>query len=171
MHGLFYVDARHTSSYNTGSDLDIEKMQKAFTTVNGRVGIRGPEESWSVELWAQTLFNTKYKQVAFDSPLQGSCSQRGAEAGFCAPPNTGVSTALFNAYLGEPRTFGVTVRGKLGLSHAAPPPPPPPPPLPPPPAMQTCPDGSMIAAGAMCAALPPPPPPPPPPPVERGERG
>jgi outer membrane receptor protein involved in Fe transport len=170
MHGLFYVDARHTSKYNTGSDLDLEKMQKAFTTVNARVGVRGPDEAWGVELWAQNLFNAKYKQVAFDSPLQGSCSQRGAEAGFCNAPNTGVSTGLFNAYLGEPRTFGLTVRGKLGLSRAALPPPPPPPALPPPPAMQTCPDGSMVAADAVCAA-PPPPPPPPPPPVERGERG
>ena len=71
MHGLFYVDARHTSSYNTGSDLDIEKMQNAFTTVNGRIGVRGPDEAWAVELWAQNLFNTKYKQVAFNSPLQG----------------------------------------------------------------------------------------------------
>src|SRR6185436_76508 len=113
--GLFYVDARHTSSYNTGSDLDIEKMQKAFTTVNGRVGIRGPEESWSVELWAQNLFNTKYKQVAFDSPLQGSCSQRGAEAGFCAAtpgPGQFVSTQLFSAFLADPRTVGVTARVK-----------------------------------------------------------
>ena len=171
MHALFYVDARHTSSYNTGSDLDIEKMQKAFTTVNARAGIRGPDEAWSLEVWAQNLFNAKYKQVAFDSPLQGSCSQRGALAGFCAAPNTGVSTGLFNAYLGEPRTYGVTLRGKLGFSRAAPPPPPPPPLPPPPPAMQTCPDGSMIAAGAACAVPPPPPPPPPPPSVERGERG
>ena len=68
MHALFYIDGRHTSSYNTGSDLDIEKTQKAFTTVNGRVGLRGPDEAWSVEVWAQNLFNAKYKQVAFDSP-------------------------------------------------------------------------------------------------------
>jgi hypothetical protein len=157
MHGLFYVDARHTSSYNTGSDLDIEKTQKAFTTVNGRVGLRGPDEAWSVELWAQNLFNAKYKQVAFDSPLQGSCSQRGAEAGFCAAPNTGVSTGLFSAYLGEPRTYGVTLRGKLGFARAAPPPYVAPPAPPPPPVIEQVP--------------PPPPPPPPPAPTERGERG
>ena len=29
------------SKYNTGSDLDIEKMQKAFTVVNGRIGLTG----------------------------------------------------------------------------------------------------------------------------------
>ena len=71
MHALFYIDGRHTSSYNTGSDLDIEKMQKAFSTVNGRVGLRGPDEAWSVEVWAQNLFNAKYKQVGFDFATAG----------------------------------------------------------------------------------------------------
>src|SRR5205085_6775061 len=156
MHGLLYVDGRHTSSYNTGSDLDIEKTQKAFTTVNARVGLRGADEAWSIELWAQNLFNAKYKQVAFDSPLQGSCSQRGADKGFCSPiPN--VSTGLFNAYLGEPRTYGVTLRGKLGFARPAPAPYVAPPAPPPPPVVEQAP--------------PPPPPPPPPAPVERGERG
>ena len=64
MHALFYVDARHTSSYNTGSDLDIEKLQKAYTLMNARVGVGGPADSWRVELGAQNLLNTKYKQVA-----------------------------------------------------------------------------------------------------------
>jgi iron complex outermembrane recepter protein len=155
MHGLLYVDARHTSSYNTGSDLDIEKTQKAFTTVNARVGLRGADEAWSIELCDQNLFNAKYKQVAFDSPLQGSCSQRGADNGFCSPiPN--VSTGLFNAYLGEPRMYGVTLRGKLGFARPAPAPYVAPP-APPPPVVEQAP--------------PPPPPPPPPAPVERGERG
>ena len=156
MHALFYIDGRHTSSYNTGSDLDIEKMQKAFSTVNGRVGLRGPDEAWSVEVWAQNLFNAKYKQVGFDSPLQGSCTQRGADNGFCSPiPN--VSTALYNAFLGEPRTYGVTLRGKLGFSHPAPPVYVAPPAPPPPPVVEQ--------------PAPPPPPPPPPAPMERGERG
>jgi outer membrane receptor protein involved in Fe transport len=150
MHALFYVDARHTSAYNTGSDLDIEKDQKAFTVVNGRVGLRGPDETWSVEVWAQNLFNTKYKQVAFDAPLQGSGTTRGVEAGFYP-----VATQLYGAFLGEPRTFGMTLRGKLGFNRPAPPaytPMPAPPP-------------QVVEQPA------PPPPPPPPPPVERGERG
>ena len=107
MRALFYVDARHSSSYNTGSDLDIEKTQKSFTVVNGRVGVRGPSERWALELWAQNLFNTKYKQVAFDAPLQGSGTQRAVEAGFIP-----AATQLFGAFLGEPRTFGATLRYK-----------------------------------------------------------
>jgi outer membrane receptor protein involved in Fe transport len=154
MHALFYVDARYSSSYNTGSDLDIEKMQKAYTLVNARVGIGGPADSWSVELWAQNLLDTKYKQVAFDAPLQGSGTQRGVEAGFYP-----AATQLYGAFLGEPRTFGVTLRGKLGWSRPAPAPYVAPPAPPPPPVVE------------QPAPPPPPPPPPPPAPTERGERG
>ena len=84
MHGLFYVDGRHMSDYNTGSDLDIEKTQKGFGVVNGRVGMHGPRRRGRIELWAQNLFNTKYKQVAFDTPIQGGCTQRGASAASAA---------------------------------------------------------------------------------------
>jgi iron complex outermembrane receptor protein len=168
LRGLVYVDARHMSHLNTGSDLDIEKIQDSYTIVNARVGIRGPDNMWAVELWAQNLFDKNSMQVAFDSPLQGSCTIRGADAGFCAPPLTGRATQLFGAFLGEPRTFGITLRGKWGpsdrVAEVAPPPPPPPPP---PPATQTCPDGSIIEVGGTC----PPPPPPPPPPPATPERG
>jgi len=159
MHALFYLDGRYTSKYNTGSDLDIEKTQKAFGVVNGRIGIRGPNENWALELWGQNLFNKTYKQIAFDSPLQGSCSQRGADAGFCsATPGPGqfVSTQLFSAFLADPRTFGVTARVKWNAPPRAvayEPAPAPPPPEP------------VVEQPA------PPPPPPPPPPVEKGERG
>ena len=165
LRALFYVDARHTSAYNTGSDLDLEKMQKPFTVVNGRVGIRGPSEVWALEVWGQNIFNAKYKQVAFDAFAQGSCTTRGAENGFCSPiPNR--ATQLYAAFLGEPRTFGLTLRGKLGWHREAAPASVAPLP-PPPPATQTCPDGSVIDAAATC----PPPPAPPPPPVPAPERG
>src|SRR5205085_9141567 len=151
MRGLIYADVRYVTKYNTGSDLDIEKTQNGFTVVNGRVGVHGADEVWRIELWAQNLFNTNYKQVAFDAPLQGSGTTRGVEAGFYAR-----ATQLYGAFLGEPRTYGVTLRGKLGF---APPAPPPyvAPPAPPPPVVE--------------APPPPPPPPPPPAPMERGERG
>lgn len=151
LRGLIYVDARVASKYNTGSDLDLEKVQKAFGLVNARVGIHGPDEAWGIELWSQNLFNKKYLQVAFDAPLQGSGTQRGVEQGFYPR-----STQLYGAFLGEPRTFGVTLRGKLGWNRPAPEPYVAPP-APPPPAAEPAP--------------PPPPPPPPPAPVERGERG
>jgi hypothetical protein len=123
---LVYADARYMSSLNTGSDLDLEKVQKGFTVVNGRIGIRGRNNSWSVELWAQNLFNEKFEQVAFDAPTQGSGTERGVLANFYPR-----STQLYGSFLGEPRTFGVTLRAAFSPPRAAPayvPPPPPPPP-------------------------------------------
>lgn len=37
---LFYLNSRLQSDTNTGSDLDLEKIQDAFVVVNGRVGIQ-----------------------------------------------------------------------------------------------------------------------------------
>ncbi len=161
---LVYADARHMSGFNTGSDLDIEKVQDAFTVVNGRIGVRGRDNAWSIEFWAQNLFNEKFQQVAFDAPIQGSGTQRGVEAGFYPR-----STQLFGSFLGEPRTYGVTLRMAFSPRRAPPAyvPPAPPPPPPPPPETMTCPDGTIVAMGATCPA-PPPPPPPPPPAPERG---
>ncbi len=163
MSGLVYADARYMSGFNTGSDLDIEKYQDGFTVVNARIGVRGRDNAWSVELWAQNLFNQNYEQVAFDSPIQGSGTQRGVEAGFYPR-----STQLYGAFLGEPRTFGLTLRAAFSPPRAAAPYVAPPAPMPPPaaaPATQTCPDGSVILATDACPA---PPPPPPPPAPERG---
>jgi outer membrane receptor protein involved in Fe transport len=110
--GIVYADARYMSGFNTGSDLDLEKFQGSFTVVNARVGLRGPNNAWSIELWAQNLFDKNFEQVAFDAPIQGSCSTRGAINGFCTPvPN--VATGLFGSFLGEPRTYGITLRGKI----------------------------------------------------------
>jgi outer membrane receptor protein involved in Fe transport len=163
LRALLYADIRHMSHFNTGSDLDIEKTQGSFSVVNARAGIHGPDNVWGIEVWAQNVFDKNYIQVGFDAPIQGSGTTRGVQAGFYPR-----STQLYGAFLGEPRTFGVTLRGKLGFHRPAPPayvPPPPPPP--PPPATQTCPDGAVILATDTCPA-PPPPPPPPAPAPERG---
>ena len=171
LRGLLYLDARYTSSFNTGSDLDVEKTQKGFSVVNGRIGLHGRDDMWAVELWAQNLLNTNYKQVAFDTPLQGGCTERGAAAGFCTA-STGFAnraTQLYSAFLGEPRTFGMTLKAKFRAARKVEEVPPPvveAPPPPPPPATQTCSDGTVILASDVCP--PPPPPPPPPPEPEKG---
>jgi outer membrane receptor protein involved in Fe transport len=158
LHGLVYGDFRYMTKFNTGSDLDIEKTQDSFTTVNGRIGIEGPGDSWAVELWARNLFNKNYLQVAFDTPVQGTpgSTTRAEEQ---SPPFFPRATQLYSAFLGEPRTFGITLRGKLGFAQPAPAPYVAPPAPPPPPVVE------------QPAPPPPPPPPPPPAPTERGERG
>ncbi|MEO7504357.1 MAG: TonB-dependent receptor [Sphingomicrobium sp.] len=175
MHALFYVDGRYTSKYNTGSDLDFDKMQKAYALFNARVGLSGPNDVWGIEFWAQNLLNKNYAQVAFDAFAQGSCSIRGAAQGYCLPnsplnpTNKYRATQLFGAFLGEPRTFGLTVRGKFAGGNKPSPVyvAPPAPVVVAPPATQVCADGSVILATAVCPPVPVPVAPAPQP----GERG
>jgi iron complex outermembrane recepter protein len=108
MSGLFYVDSRLTGDYNTGSDLFPQKEEDGYMLVNARVGLRGPDERWAVELWAQNLTNVDYAQVAFNSPFQA-----GTTAAPFVDPNYPGGRQLFSAFLAEPRTYGITVRTKF----------------------------------------------------------
>ncbi|GAA0727425.1 outer membrane receptor protein involved in Fe transport [Sphingomonas japonica] len=106
--GLFYVDGRLADDYNTGSDLFPQKEQDSFFILNARVGIRGPSEAWSLEFWGQNVLNKDYAQVAFNSPFQ----EGGNTAAFQDPQYPG-GRQLFSQFLAEPRTYGVTLRGKF----------------------------------------------------------
>ena len=98
LEGAFHVDARYTSEHNTGSDLDIEKQQDAFTVVNARLMLScAGTPRWTVDLWARNLLDEDYFVTAFDAPLQGSGTGPG-------------STQSFNAFLGNPREYGVSFR-------------------------------------------------------------
>ena len=114
--GLFYLDGRLTSDFNTGSDLFPEKAQDSFLVVNGRIGIRGPEQRWAIEVFAQNLFNEDYTQVAFNLPFQGANSRAqvaafgGAGVPGAATGSFATGTQLFGAFLAEPRTYGITGR-------------------------------------------------------------
>jgi iron complex outermembrane recepter protein len=83
------VGAKSMSRYNTGSDLNPAKEQSAFTLVNARIGIGSESDRWMIEAWGQNLFDRDYYQLFFDAPLQ---------------------TGTFDAYLGAPRTYGLTLR-------------------------------------------------------------
>ena len=95
------VGAKYTSEYNTGSNLDPRKMQDALTLVNARLGLGAEDEAWMVELWAQNLTDEEYYQVAFDATLQGSSADQP------------LPTSTVNAFLGAPRTYGITARFKF----------------------------------------------------------
>ena len=105
---LFYVDSRTSSDYNTGSDLFPQKAQDSFTVVNARVGLRGVEDRWALEFWVQNLFDVDYAQVAFNTPFQAG----GAGAPFNDANNFPGGRQIYSQFLGEPRTFGITLRGK-----------------------------------------------------------
>ncbi|WP_374470499.1 TonB-dependent receptor [Phenylobacterium sp.] len=92
------VSAKYTSRYNTGSDLHPSKEQDAMVLVNARVGLGAQDEAWTVELWANNLFDKDYLQVGFNGPYQVDEN------------NDAVS--VYNAFLGAPRTVGATLRFK-----------------------------------------------------------
>ncbi|WP_260581551.1 TonB-dependent receptor [Sphingopyxis sp. PET50] len=110
--GLVYLDTRLQSDTNTASDLDVEKIQDGFAVFNGRLGLYGPERRWGVELWAQNIFNKKYYQIGADMPLQGGGTFR-AVAAPTASGLAGTANQLFVGFPGEPRTYGVTLRGQF----------------------------------------------------------
>jgi iron complex outermembrane recepter protein len=108
--GLVYFDGRVTSDYNTGSDLFPQKGQDGYAIFNARIGLRGPDEAWGLELWGQNIFNQDYAQVAFNSPFQAGGSA--TPAPFVDPQYPG-GRQIFSQFLAEPRTYGITLRGKF----------------------------------------------------------
>ncbi len=84
-----HVGAKYMSEYNTGSDLDPQKQQDGYVLGNARFTIGARDQRWSVELWSQNITDAEYYQVAIDAPLQ---------------------TGTWNAFLGAPRTYGMTFR-------------------------------------------------------------
>jgi outer membrane receptor protein involved in Fe transport len=101
--GRFNLSAKYSSEYNTGSDLLPAKMQDAFTLVNGRIGFGAEDRSWMLEGWGQNLTDEEYYQVVFNAPLQGT-------AFASIPYDPATDTQTYNAFLGAPRTWGVTLR-------------------------------------------------------------
>ena len=83
------VGMKYMSEYNTGSDLDPQKQQDGYALFNARFVIGGQSDRWDLEFWSQNLTDEEYYQVAIDTPLQ---------------------PGSWNAFLGAPRTVGVTLR-------------------------------------------------------------
>lgn len=105
----FNVGAKYMSDYSTGSDLLPMKLQKGYTLVNARIGLGDKDERWTVELWANNLFDKDYFQVAFNGPLQGSSGLSATNAVY----NPAIDTITYDAIYGAPRTVGATLRTKF----------------------------------------------------------
>jgi len=86
-----FVSGRWVSDYNTGSDLDAEKEQESFALFNARLSLSPMDDRWSIELWGNNIFDERYVQVAFDTPLQ---------------------SGSFSGFPGAPATYGVTLRAR-----------------------------------------------------------
>lgn len=96
--GHFHVDARWQSEMNTGSNLDPRKIQEAFAVVGMKFGVYTQDDMVGLEFFARNLFDERYINTAFDSPLQGSS---------ISP--TAAATSTIDAFLGEPRMIGATI--------------------------------------------------------------
>jgi iron complex outermembrane receptor protein len=89
---LLNITEKYNSSYNTSTQLAPEDLQPAYGILNARIGLGAPDGKWVVELWGANLADKGYFQVAFPAPFQ---------------------VGQTDAFVGEPRTFGITLRGKL----------------------------------------------------------
>jgi outer membrane receptor protein involved in Fe transport len=90
--GRASLAGKFNSSYNTGADLNPAKRQGAYTLVNGRFGIGSVNDRWMLELWGENLTDEKYYQVIIDTLFQ---------------------PGALNGFLGDPRTYGVTLRTRF----------------------------------------------------------
>ena len=86
--GVAYADTRYSSEYFSGG-FDPNRIQKAFSTVNARFSLKNLANDWSVDLWARNLFDQDYYRRVLSATFQ---------------------TGSYSAFLGDPRTYGITVR-------------------------------------------------------------
>ncbi|HWK48617.1 MAG TPA: TonB-dependent receptor, partial [Steroidobacter sp.] len=81
------VAATHTGEQYTNTSNDL--MRDAQTELNLSLGLKAPDNSWSVTAWCQNCSDQRYVTQHFNSPLQGMDS---------------------NGYVSAPLTYGVTLR-------------------------------------------------------------
>jgi outer membrane receptor protein involved in Fe transport len=105
----FNIGAKYSSDYITGSDLFPPKTQAAYTVVNARISFGDADDKWTAELWSQNLLDEEYTQVGFNAFLQGSSGLSATNSTYVAANDT----LTYDAFLGAPRTFGMTLRAKF----------------------------------------------------------
>ena len=83
-----------------------EGIQDGNAKVNLRASIGAQDDSWALELWAVNLFDIRTRNVTFSLPLRGV----GTLPGPLNAGGIGVGRASFPQ---EPRTYGITLRGRF----------------------------------------------------------
>lgn len=87
--GFANIAARYRGQRNVTSEQNPIADQDGYTTANSTIGISDPEGRWTVSLWGKNIFDEEYTDGIFNSVIQAGS---------------------FNAYPGDPRTYGVTLR-------------------------------------------------------------
>lgn len=79
----------HRGSRNVAGDLDPIGFQEATTMLGASAGfIAGENEQWRITFWGKNLTDVEYMPLMFDSVAQSGSR---------------------NAYIGDPRTYGLTI--------------------------------------------------------------
>lgn len=86
--GVAYADARHSTEFFTGG-FDPNRIQDSFTTANVRFSLRDITEAWQLDVFARNVFDTDYYRRVIPATFQAGS---------------------YSAFLGDPRTYGVTLR-------------------------------------------------------------
>ena len=86
--GRANLAGRYSSDYNASGLPGPGYEQSAYTLLDGRLTLGASDKRWYVELWGLNLTNKVYAQVLYPPALQ---------------------TGSVNAFLGAPRTYGVTL--------------------------------------------------------------
>ncbi len=97
---FFNINANYRSKYNTGSDLNPNKLQEAFALVNAQIGARDEDGMWELTLWGRNIFNKHYNVVAFNTPFQQASATLSA-------------TSAISVFPGEPAVYGLTLSFKM----------------------------------------------------------
>ena len=90
--GFVSGNLRLQSDIRTAVNLAPESEQDGYVLLGGRAGLRDPRRRWELSAFAQNLANQYFRQIVFASVLQ---------------------PGSFNAFLGEPRTYGVELRWRF----------------------------------------------------------
>lgn len=87
LRGTAYIDGRYVSDQFTSGSTDRLRIQEGYALVNARLGLNGADGAWHVDIWARNLFDKEYARRILTSV-----------------------TGNYGAFLGDPRTYGITLR-------------------------------------------------------------
>ena len=87
--GFANLAARYLGPRNVLSEQNPIADQGSYVTANATVGLRDADGLWTVTLWGKNITDEEYTDGLFNSVIQAGS---------------------FNAYPGDPRTYGITLR-------------------------------------------------------------
>ncbi|MFT3965441.1 MAG: TonB-dependent receptor [Sphingobium sp.] len=91
LNATFYANQTYRSKTNLLNPFSVYGRQEGYGLTNAGIGLRDADDRWSVVAWGRNLFDKRYYV------------------------GVGTATAVnpFIGVLGDPRTYGVTVKGKF----------------------------------------------------------